>query len=89
MFNRQASLLLHSIEMAFCSIASVSVATGFVVKLNIITPETNTHKSAMVMFSSKKNRNSQLVVNVAEEAAATGCEEDKSKPPPIGRCNEQ
>ncbi|KAI3682627.1 hypothetical protein L1987_82731 [Smallanthus sonchifolius] len=69
--------------MAFWSIASA--ATGFVLKPNIITTETNTHKSAMVMFSSRKNRNSRLVVNVAEEAAAPpAAEEDKSKPPPIG-----
>ncbi|XP_076906289.1 photosystem I reaction center subunit IV A, chloroplastic-like [Bidens hawaiensis] len=68
--------------MAFCSIASS--ATGFVVKPNmIITTQTNTHKSPMVMFSTNnsRSRNSRLVVNAAEEpaAGAVSAEEDKSR----------
>ncbi|XP_035845580.1 photosystem I reaction center subunit IV A, chloroplastic isoform X2 [Helianthus annuus] len=72
--------------MAFCNIASTP--TGFVVKPNIITTQTNTHKSTMVkvMFFSNNTRNSRMVVNAAEEPAsgAISAEEDKTTPLPIG-----
>ncbi|KAI3787873.1 hypothetical protein L2E82_00362 [Cichorium intybus] len=74
--------------MAFCSIASA--ASGFVVKSNINTFETITIKSNITMFPSKNTRCSRLVVQTAEEAAATqaagatSINEDNSIPPPIG-----
>ncbi|KAL2487153.1 Photosystem I reaction center subunit IV B [Abeliophyllum distichum] len=73
--------------MASCSMTCA--ASGLLVAPNVIS-STSTPRSSMLMYTSRKNSNSRLVVR-AEEAAAPAAatapvagEAQATKPPPIG-----
>lgn len=80
--------------MASCSMASAT--SGFLVTPNVTGNSSSTSKPNMVVFPSKINNSSRLVVRASEEAAApapaaatTAAPEGaeaapKPKPPPIG-----